>query len=77
MPSDATKVVYTFFATNYLYFTWLRGNRSEMVGKRSRGLFLKGPRGLLGVSGGPNYFLIKLSSVAHHFTVFFGEKDRF
>ena len=77
MTSDDTKVVYTFFAPNYLYFTWLRGNRSEMVGKRSRGLFLKGPRGLLGVSGGPNYFLIKLSSVAHHFTVFFGEKDRF
>ena len=54
MTSDDTKLVYTFFAPNYLYFTWLRGNRSEMVGKRSRRLFLKGPRGILGVSWGPN-----------------------
>ena len=73
MPSDATKVVYTFFATNYLYFTWLRVNRSEMVGERSRRLLLKGPIGLLG----PNSFLIKLSSVAHHLTVVFGKKYKF
>ena len=51
-----------------------------MVGKRSRGLFLKGPMGLLGVSGVQlmsNTFLIKISSMAHHLTVFFGEESIF
>ena len=78
-PND-TKVIYRFSSPNYLYFTWLRGNRSEMVGKRSRGLFLKGPMGLLGVSGVQlmsNIFLIKISSMAHHLTVFFGEESIF
>ena len=48
-----------------------------MVGKRSRGLFLKGPKGLLGVSGVQlmsNKFFIKISSMAHHLTVFFSGK---
>ena len=51
-----------------------------MVGKRSRGLFLKGPMGLLGVSGVQlmsNTFLIKISSMAHHLTVFFSEESIF
>ena len=53
---------------------------SEMVGKESRGLFLKGPMGLLGVSGvqlRSNTSFIKLSSMAHHLAVFFGGKSIF
>jgi len=51
-----------------------------MVGKRSRGLFLKGPKGLFGVSGVQlmsNIFFIKISSMAHHLTVFFSGKSIF
>ena len=51
-----------------------------MVGKRSKGLLLKGPKGLLGVSGVQlmsNTFLIKISSMAHHLTVFFGGESIF
>ena len=80
MTLDDTNIVYTFFGPNYLYFTWLRGNRSEVVGKRSRGLLLKGPMGLLGVSGvqwRSNTSFIKLSSMAHHLAVFFGSKSIF
>ena len=53
---------------------------SEMVGKESRGLFLKGPMGLLGVSGvqlRSNTSFIKLSSMAHHLAVFFGGESIF
>ena len=45
------KVVYKFFGSNYLNLIMLEGQWSEVVGKRSRGLFLKGPKSLLGVSG--------------------------
>ena len=72
MTSDDTKVVYTFFAPNYLYFTWLRGDRSKMVGKRSRGLFVKGLGSLFGVcrvSYMDNPFLTKIPSMAHNFTI--------
>ena len=51
-----------------------------MDGKKSRGLFLKGPMGLLGVSGvqlRSNTFFTKLSSMAHHLAVFFGSKSIF
>ena len=51
-----------------------------MAGKKSRGLFLKGPMGLLGVSGlqlRSNTIFIKLSSMAHHLAVFFGEESIF
>ena len=80
MALDGTDVVYTFFGLNYLYFTQLRGNVSEIVGKESRGLFLKGPMGLLGVSGvklRSKTSFIKLSSMAHHLAVFFGGESIF
>ena len=75
-----TKVVYNFFGSNYLYFIVIKGQLSEIVGKRSRGLYLKGPKSLFGVSGVQfmsNSFFIKLSSMAHHLIVFFGLKSIF
>ena len=57
-----------------------KGQLSEVVGKRSRRLFLKGPESLFGVSRvqlRSKTFLIKISNVAHHLTVFFGGKSIF
>ena len=75
-----TKVVYDFFGSKHLYFIVSKAQLPEVTGNMVQGTFSEGLKSLFGVSGvqlRSKTFLIKISSMAHQLTVFFGGKSIF
>ena len=75
-----TKVVYNFFGSKHLYFIVSKAQLPEVTGNMVQGTFSEGLKSLFGVSGvqlRSKTFLIKISSMAHQLTVFFGKKSIF